>query len=375
MAEIFLEKVWKIFESKGERVEAVRGIELLIKDRELIVLLGPSGCGKTTTLRMIAGLEKPTQGKVYIDGKNVTERPARQRDIAFVFQSYALYPHLTVYQNVEFPLKAQGVPKKERRKRVREVLEFLQIWDFRDHYPQKLDSGRQQKVAIARAIVRRPKAFLLDEPLSNLDAKVREFTRGELKRLHMDLRITTVYVTHDQVEAMSLAERIVVMRDGTIQQVGSPREVYENPTNLFVANFIGSPGMNFFKAKLNDERDIVLSGSYLIKAQDIPSYSSILRSFSKEEIILGIRPEYIKVSNSERAWRVQVDLIEPLGHEKVVNFSSGSIKGKIRLLRKVSIREGEEIKILLDPSKIRLFDPETGYDLTYQEEKEPEVVK
>ncbi len=375
MAEIFLEKVWKIFESKGERVEAVRGIELLIKDRELIVLLGPSGCGKTTTLRMIAGLEKPTQGKVYIDGKNVTERPARQRDIAFVFQSYALYPHLTVYQNVEFPLKAQGVPKKERRKRVREVLEFLQIWDFRDHYPQKLDSGRQQKVAIARAIVRRPKAFLLDEPLSNLDAKVREFTRGELKRLHMDLRITTVYVTHDQVEAMSLAERIVVMRDGTIQQVGSPREVYENPTNLFVANFIGSPGMNFFKAKLNDEQDIVLSGSYLIKAQDIPSYSSILRSFSKEEIILGIRPEYIKVSNSERAWRVQVDLIEPLGHEKVVNFSSGSIKGKIRLLRKVSIREGEEIKILLDPSKIRLFDPETGYDLTYQEEKEPEVVK
>jgi len=375
MAEIFLEKVWKIFESKGERVEAVRGIELLIKDRELIVLLGPSGCGKTTTLRMIAGLEKPTQGKVYIDGKNVTERPARQRDIAFVFQSYALYPHLTVYQNVEFPLKAQGVPKKERRKRVREVLEFLQIWDFRDHYPQKLDSGRQQKVAIARAIVRRPKAFLLDEPLSNLDAKVREFTRGELKRLHMDLRITTVYVTHDQVEAMSLAERIVVMRDGTIQQVGSPREIYENPTNLFVANFIGSPGMNFFKAKLNDERDIVLSGSYLIKAQDIPSYSSILRSFSKEEIILGIRPEYIKVSNSERAWRVQVDLIEPLGHEKVVNFSSGSIKGKIRLLRKVSIREGEEIKILLDPSKIRLFDPETGYDLTYQEEKEPEVVK
>ena len=375
MAEIFLEKVWKIFENKGERVEAVKGIELLVKDSELIVLLGPSGCGKTTTLRMIAGLEKPTQGKVYIDGKNVTEKPARQRDIAFVFQSYALYPHLTVYQNVEFPLKAQGVPKKERRKRVREVLEFLQIWDFRDQYPQKLDSGRQQKVAIARAIVRRPKAFLLDEPLSNLDAKVREFTRGELKRIHMDLRVTTVYVTHDQVEAMSLAERIVVMRDGTIQQVGSPREVYENPANLFVANFIGSPGMNFFKAKLSDERDIVLNGSYLIKAQDIPSYSSILRSFSKEEIILGIRPEYIKVSCSERAWIVQVDLIEPLGHEKVVNFSSGSTRGKIRLLRKVSIREGEEIKILLDPSKIRLFDPETGYDLIYQEEKEPEVVK
>ena len=361
MADILLKDLWKIFKGRGELVEAVKGINLHVMDGELIVLLGPSGCGKTTTLRMIAGLEKPTSGRVFIGGEDVTGLTARQRDIAFVFQSYALYPHLTVYQNVEFPLKAQGMPKDSISKKVREVMDFLGIWDFRDKYPSNLDSGTQQKVAIARAIVREPKAFLLDEPLSNLDAKVREYTRAELKRLHMDIKVTTIYVTHDQIEAMSLADRIVVMKLGKIQQIGKPREVYENPNNLFVANFIGSPGMNFFKV-LKDGDEIILE-DYRLNVNDLKGYRSILSNMDDGELILGIRPEYIKVADGNVGWDVRIDLVEPLGFEKIVDFSGKERFGKLRTLRKVNLKPGDEIRILFDLEKIRLFDPETGQDL------------
>ena len=361
MADILLKDLWKIFKSRGEVVEAVKGINLHVMNGELVVLLGPSGCGKTTTLRMIAGLEKPTFGSVFIDGENVTKLTARQRDIAFVFQSYALYPHLTVYQNVEFPLKAQGMSKDVISKRVKEIMDFLGIWEFKDKYPSNLDSGAQQKVAIARAIVRKPKAFLLDEPLSNLDAKVREYTRAELKRLHMDINITTIYVTHDQIEAMSLADRIVVMKLGEIQQVGKPREVYENPNNLFVANFIGSPGMNFFRV-VKDGNYLILE-DYRINVNELKKYRRILSGMNDGEMILGIRPEYIKLSNSRNGWQVKIDLVEPLGFEKIVDFLGKRTSGKLRTLKRVNLKPSDEVRILFDIEKIRLFDPKTGWNL------------
>ncbi|HCZ05885.1 MAG TPA: glycerol-3-phosphate ABC transporter ATP-binding protein [Thermotogae bacterium] len=369
MAQIRLENLWKIFKTKTEEVQAVRGINLTMPSGQLTVFLGPSGCGKTTTMRMIAGLEKPTSGKIYIDNEDVSNLKARERDIAFVFQSYALYPHMTVYQNVAFPLKAQKTPKDEIVKRVKWALELLGIWQYKDLYPSHLDSGTQQKVAIARAIVRRPKAFLLDEPLSNLDAKVREYTRAELRRLHIDLKVTTVYVTHDQVEAMSLADEIVIMKDGVIQQTGKPREVYENPANLFVANFIGSPGMNLFKAR--KEKDTIILGNLKIPVSHLRRYKEILPGYKESELILGIRPEYLKISSSNaNGWKVEIEFIEPLGDEKIVDFSNGTLKGRLRTYRSTQVQEGEEVSIHIDIEKIRLFDEKSGCELLTMHDNE-----
>ncbi|RLE52516.1 MAG: glycerol-3-phosphate ABC transporter ATP-binding protein, partial [Candidatus Methanomethylicota archaeon] len=240
MVKIHLEHVTKVF---GE-VVAVDDVTLTIREKEFMVLLGPSGCGKTTTLRIIAGLEEPTKGEVYIDDQPVTYLPPKDRDIAMVFQNYALYPHMKVYDNIAFPLKLRKYPKEEIDKMVKEVAEMLHIEDLLDRMPKQLSGGEQQRVALARALIRRPKAFLLDEPLSNLDAKLRVVMRAELKRLQKELGVTTVYVTHDQAEAMTMADRIAVMKDGKVLQVGSPADVFNKPVNLFVAGFIGSPPMN-----------------------------------------------------------------------------------------------------------------------------------
>ncbi|MCD6156387.1 MAG: ABC transporter ATP-binding protein, partial [Candidatus Atribacteria bacterium] len=236
------------------KVEAVKGISFQVEEGEFTVLLGPSGCGKTTTLRCIAGLEQPDSGRIYFDQDEVTDLSPAARNIAFVFQLYALYPHLNVYDNVAFPLRAERRPAAEIKQRVEEVLKLLQIEDIKYLKPRQLTGGQKQRVALARAIVRRPRVFLLDEPLSNIDAKLRETTRAELKKLQKSVKATTIYVTHDQVEAMTMADKIIVMNFGDIQQIGSPEEVYHYPTNMFVARFLGSPGMNFVPGELSEEK-------------------------------------------------------------------------------------------------------------------------
>ncbi|HQQ17425.1 MAG TPA: sn-glycerol-3-phosphate ABC transporter ATP-binding protein UgpC, partial [Fervidobacterium sp.] len=247
MAQVVLEHVWKVYEGK---VEAVKDANFVVEDKEFLVLLGPSGCGKTTTLRMIAGLEEITKGEIKIDGRVVNDVEPKDRDIAFVFQNYALYPHMTVYDNMAFGLKLRKVPKNEIDERVHEAAKILEIESLLDRKPRQLSGGQRQRVAVGRAIVRHPKVFLFDEPLSNLDAKLRVQMRSELKKLHARLEATIVYVTHDQVEAMTMADKIVIMKDGVIQQIGTPYEVYNRPANMFVAGFIGSPAMNFIEGKI-----------------------------------------------------------------------------------------------------------------------------
>ena len=254
MAEIVLDHVYKIYDNK---VTAVTDFNLHIQDKEFIVFVGPSGCGKSTTLRMIAGLEEISKGDFYIDGKRVNDVPPKDRDIAMVFQNYALYPHMTVYDNMAFGLKLRKVPKAEIDKRVKDAAKILGLEDYLKRKPKALSGGQRQRVALGRAIVRDPKVFLMDEPLSNLDAKLRVQMRAEIAKLHQRLQPTTIYVTHDQTEAMTMATRIVVMKDGVIQQVGTPKEVYDHPRNVFVAGFIGSPAMNFFKGKLTDSHFVI----------------------------------------------------------------------------------------------------------------------
>ncbi|MBY6272315.1 MAG: sugar ABC transporter ATP-binding protein, partial [Bacillaceae bacterium] len=249
MAELILDHVYKVYDNK---VTAVSDFNLHIKDKEFIVFVGPSGCGKSTTLRMIAGLEEITQGDLYIDGKRMNDVPPKDRDIAMVFQNYALYPHMTVYDNMAFGLKLRKFPKKEIEERVRNAAKILGLEQYLDRKPKALSGGQRQRVALGRAIVRDAKVFLMDEPLSNLDAKLRVQMRAEIAKLHQRLQTTTIYVTHDQTEAMTMATRLVVMKDGVIQQVGSPKEVYEKPENVFVGGFIGSPSMNFFWGVLED---------------------------------------------------------------------------------------------------------------------------
>ncbi|WP_297487983.1 ABC transporter ATP-binding protein, partial [Thermococcus sp.] len=292
MAEVQLINVWKVFGG----FTAVKDMNLHVKDREFMILLGPSGCGKTTTLRMIAGLEEPTKGRIYIGDRLVADPekdvfvPPRDRDVAMVFQSYALYPHMSVYDNIAFPLKLRKVPKSEVDKRVREVAEMLGLSELLNRKPRELSGGQRQRVALGRAIVRKPRVFLMDEPLSNLDAKLRVRMRAELKRLQRQLGVTTVYVTHDQVEAMTMGDRIAVINAGQLQQVGSPEEVYHKPANTFVAGFIGSPPMNFLEGTLTED-GFVDFGEFRLKL--LPDQFEVLReeNLIDKTITFGIRPE------------------------------------------------------------------------------------
>jgi multiple sugar transport system ATP-binding protein len=319
MAKVTLENVSKHFVSKqSTEVVAVKDFNLEVEDKEFVVFVGPSGCGKTTTLRMIAGLEEITDGKIFIGDRLINRIPAKDRDIAMVFQNYALYPHMTVYDNLAFSLEMRKFSKEEINQRVREAADLLEISKLLDRKPKQLSGGQRQRVAVGRTIVRKPQVFLFDEPLSNLDAKLRVQMRGELKKLHERLASTIIYVTHDQVEAMTMGDRIVVMKDGFIQQVGKPLDLYFHPVNKFVAGFIGSPTMNFVDARLvasNQKLYVEANGMKLIVPEE---KARKLQGFVNQKVTLGIRPQDLSKASSPtegETFKAQVEIIEPIGNE------------------------------------------------------------
>jgi multiple sugar transport system ATP-binding protein len=355
MAEVRLEDISKHF----NEVIAVKDFNLSIKDREFVVLVGPSGCGKTTTLRMIAGLETITNGNIYIGRRLINRLPAKERNIAMVFQNYALYPHMTVYQNMAFGLEQRKTPKEEIRERVKEAAEILGIQDLMGRKPKQLSGGQRQRVAVGRAIVRKPEVFLFDEPLSNLDAKLRVQTRVELKKLHERLATTIVYVTHDQVEAMTMGDRIVVMKDGLIQQVGSPLELYNAPTNIFVAGFIGSPSMNFFEAELARSGN-ALSLQTEGFSIDLPSEkAAVLKGYPEKKVIVGIRPEdFLKAEKHVPGKTIQstVEVVEPIGSEIYLNVSAGECALTASVDRKIHVKPHQSFILKPALDYLHLFD-------------------
>ncbi len=359
LGSVELKNIVKIF---PPNTVAVNNINLKIHDGEFFILLGPSGCGKTTTLRIIAGLEKPTKGRVYIDNVDVTDLPPRKRDVAMVFQTWALYPHMKVYDNIAFPLKLRKVPKDEIDRKVKEVAKMLQIESLLDRYPRQLSGGQQQRVALARALVRKPKVWLLDEPLSNLDAILRVQMRAELKKLQKELGITAVYVTHDQVEAMSMADRVAVMNAGRVLQVGRPEEVYRKPNTLFVARFIGSPPMNFINVSLTEE-----GGKYYLRSEgvnvELPRELGdviIKNASDPKDLILGVRPEHLELTTADNAHIVgEVYIIEPLGSETIINIKVGDTVIKARSIKEVRLNIGERVFLRANIDNIHVFDPKT----------------
>jgi multiple sugar transport system ATP-binding protein len=334
----------------------VKGIDLEIADREFVVLVGPSGCGKSTTLRMLAGLESISGGEIRIGERVVNRLPPRERDIAMVFQDYALYPHKTVYENMAFSLKVRGVPAAEARTRIAQAAEMLGIGQLLERKPSQLSGGQRQRVAMGRAIVRRPQVFLFDEPLSNLDAKLRGQVRTEIKRLHQAIGTTIIYVTHDQVEAMTLADRIVILKGGEIEQVGTPDEVYNNPASVFVGGFIGSPAMNFAKGTVRGGA-IALDGGAKIAIDS----RAVGRSQALEgrDLIVGIRPEHFGPASDGRALSGRVQVVEPLGSDTLIHFAVGDSTLTARVAPEMRPRPGETLSIGVDPSRIHLFDAAT----------------
>jgi len=350
MARILLKNVTKKF---GE-VTAVKNLNLEIKDGEFMVLLGPSGCGKSTTLRMIAGLETPTEGEIWIGDSIVNDVDPTKRNVAMVFQSYALYPHMTVFGNIEFPLKMSGVPKEERAKKVKEVAEFLGIDALLNRKPSELSGGQQQRVALARALVREPQVFLLDEPLSNLDAKIRTQMRFELKKLlSYELGITTVYVTHDQVEAMTMADRIAVMNKGILQQVGTPDEIFYRPKNTFVATFVGSPPMNLIEGEIIDK-----DGKTVFETEHFSM--ELPKDVPHGNVILGFRPQHVQISPQPAEGFIKGELlgVEKLGVENFGHVGYGNTEIVIRLPEDIKTTRGE-IYWRPEENRIYLFDPNT----------------
>ncbi|MBY5403842.1 ABC transporter ATP-binding protein [Rhizobium leguminosarum] len=335
----------------------VKGIDLEIADGEFVVFVGPSGCGKSTTLRMVAGLESITGGEVRIGDRVVNRLAPRERDIAMVFQDYALYPHKTVRENMGFSLKVRGINAGEAAVRVGEAASMLGIAHLLDRRPGHLSGGQRQRVAMGRAIVRRPQVFLFDEPLSNLDAKLRGQVRTEIKKLHQAIGTTIIYVTHDQVEAMTLADRIVILRGGEIEQVGTPDEVYNRPASVFVGGFVGSPAMNFARAKAD-------VGSLVFANGDRLSLSSIRAAghagaVDGREFIVGIRPEHFSANALDVALTCQVQVVEPLGSDTLVHFAVGNETLTARMPPETRVKAGEMLKIGVDPTKIHLFDAAT----------------
>lgn len=352
MATIELKNVAKKF---GEKY-AVKPMNMTINDGEFVVLLGPSGCGKTTTLRMISGLEAVSSGNIFLNGRDVTWEHPSARDIAYVFQFYALYPHLTVKENISFTLRAQSVKKDEIEKRVKDVATLLKIKHLLKRRPGALSGGDQQRVALARALVRRPAAFLMDEPLGALDADFRETMRAEIKALHIAQKATTVYVTHDQIEAMAMGDRIVVMSDAAIQQIGTPAQVYHDPTNLFVANFIGSPGMNLVKCHFSNGI-VHLPGDSEYNPEDKWKKAILAQVGENKDLILGFRPEAAKVVN-EKKLEAQVFLTEMNGSNVLLNLKLGENEiVRARISRGGSYELGSKINFDLDPQMVRFFNP------------------
>ena len=328
MSNVILKNVKKIYDNNKVVID---NINLEIKDKEFVVLVGASGCGKSTLLRMIAGLEDITEGEIFIGDKKVNNIPPKDRDIAFVFQSYALYPHMTVRENIAFGLKMRKVPKAEIEKKVQEAAQILNLGEYLDRKPKQLSGGQRQRVALGRAIVRNPKVFLMDEPLSNLDAKLRVQMRSEIKKLHEKLQTTFIYVTHDQTEALTMGDRIVILNNGKIQQVATPDEVYNNPQNTFVAGFIGSPQMNFI-----DGKDLGLD----------------------ENILYGVRPEKMTKSDGDIKLTVDVDISEMLGSEKIAYFNIGDKKCSAKLDAETQI--GKTLELSISSADLYKFNSETG---------------
>jgi multiple sugar transport system ATP-binding protein len=388
MAEIALEQLSKVY---GDGTHAVSDLNLHVADGEFVVLVGPSGCGKTTALRMVAGLEDITGGTVRIGDRVVNKLPPKDRDLAMVFQNYALYPHMSAYDNIAFGLKMRSFPKSEIRRRVTEASRVLGLDPVLKKKPRTLSGGQRQRVAMGRAIVREPQAFLMDEPLSNLDAKLRVEMRAEIARIQRDLHATTIYVTHDQTEAMTLGDRVAVMRDGVLQQAGSPKDLYERPVNLFVAEFIGSPAMNLVGAdvKKEDGALVAVFGENSLRADDRPE----LAAFDGKRVILGIRPEDLEDASvagaaAGRTIASVVDIREDLGAEVLVHFGIAGppVRGEdveaalgeealeatsesarqqgalftARVARESRAREGEKIELAVDTSRLHFFDPASG---------------
>lgn len=353
-------------------VLAVEDFNLDIKDREFIVLVGPSGCGKSTTLRMIAGLEEITRGELYIDGTLMNDIAPKDRDIAMVFQNYALYPHMTVYENMAFSLKIKKTPKDEIDRKVREAAEILDITQYLDRKPKALSGGQRQRVAIGRAIVRNPKVFLMDEPLSNLDAKLRNQMRAEIIKLRQRIDTTFIYVTHDQTEAMTLGDRIVIMKDGAVLQVGTPQEVFDHPANLFVAGFIGMPQMNFFDAELLKKGDeyLVKIGDATVKLSDDKQERLRKKDVSSQKITLGVRPEHVELCKPEDEGAVcaKVDVSEMMGsevhlHVSVFGRDAIIIVPTIDLENGISFAMDQDIYFRFEGKVAHVFSPETGLNL------------
>jgi multiple sugar transport system ATP-binding protein len=350
----------KDLNKKFDEVHAVKDVNLHVRDTEFVVLVGPSGCGKSTTLRMVAGLEEITSGEIQIGERVVNDLPPKDRDIAMVFQNYALYPHMTVYDNMAFGLKMRKFPKAEIAKRVQEAAEILGIQELLQRKPRQLSGGQRQRVAVGRAIVRHPQVFLFDEPLSNLDAKLRVQMRVELKRLHDRLETTAIYVTHDQVEAMTLGDRVVVMRDGWIQQVGEPLELYASPANRFVAGFIGSPAMNFVDVTLSDAGGSLWAESPGLRVMVPPARAAALRAHAGQRVTLGIRPEDLHpaagAGGGEPSFDALVDVVEPLGAEVLLDVKVGPTIMVARVDPSVRVRVHETLRLALDPNRLHFFD-------------------
>ncbi|WP_027163872.1 ABC transporter ATP-binding protein [Mesorhizobium sp. WSM1293] len=377
MAEVVLENICKTY---GNNFHAIDQLNLSVKDGEFLILVGPSGCGKSTALRMIAGLEDVTSGSLRIGGVDVVDMPPKDRDIAMVFQSYALYPHMTVFENIAFSMRLAGKPKAERKKRVDEIAKTLQLTSLLDSKPANLSGGQRQRVAMGRAMVREPAAFLMDEPLSNLDAKLRVQMRAEITSLQKQLGVTTIYVTHDQTEAMTMGDRVAVLKGGVLQQVDTPKGLYESPVNAFVAGFIGSPSMNLFEATLTG--DELTSGALAIRLQDAAFVRRPgLRSYAGRKVVFGIRPEDLYDSSLESGRKYQtiparVTSIEELGSEHIVHLNIDAVRvdsgdpdavqdfglasNAVARFEPVStVRSSSEIRLALDDAKLHFFDPET----------------
>jgi multiple sugar transport system ATP-binding protein len=366
MAELILQHISKIYpdSEKGKgRKKAVDDISFTVYDKEFMVLVGPSGCGKSTLLRMIAGLEEISEGNLLIDGNRMNERSPRQRDIAMVFQNYALYPHMTVYDNMAFGLKLQNFSKSEIRKRVMETAQLLEIEDELNKRPKSLSGGQRQRVAIGRAIIRRPKVFLFDEPLSNLDAKLRSQMRIELQRLHREINATMVYVTHDQTEAMTLGHRIAVLNKGKLMQLDTPMNLYDHPANQFVAGFIGSPSMNFLKGHIKQEKDLFfehVSGQIRVLLEGTASTS--LPGYINQEVILGIRPEHIYLPGEEEIadGTLEVIAFENMGNEQLIYLALGNQKIIVRRPQTHEITIGDRVNVSLSRNNLLFIEENTG---------------
>ena len=372
MARVRLEGIRKIYPDQKDTV-AVHGVDLDVADGEFIVLVGPSGCGKSTTLRMIAGLESITSGKLFIDDREVNDVPPKDRDIAMVFQSYALYPHMTVRENLAFALKLRGTSKDEIEKRVNLAATTLGIEGFLDRTPRQLSGGQRQRVALGRAIVRQPKVFLFDEPLSNLDAQLRVQMRREISRLHQELGATMIYVTHDQVEAMTLGDRIVVMNKGHVQQIDSPMRLYDHPANRFVAGFIGSPAMNFITGTITASEFTASEGAFTVKIP--PSLTDRVGEISGKAVTMGIRPEDVSVAlasgpalfagestivDPPALAPARLDIVEALGNEMFVYATVGAFTITARISPQPLPKPGEPVTLAFDLAKAHFFDEESG---------------